>query len=56
MSPRLLLLLWVHRARMRKRDWREAEIAAARPPLGRHQARLTQPSINPRPQPERSFS
>jgi hypothetical protein len=56
MSPRLLLLLWVHRARMRKRDWRDAEIAAARLPLGRPQARLTQPSINPRPQPERSFS
>jgi hypothetical protein len=56
MSPRLLLLQGAHRARMRNRDWRDAEIAAGRLPLGRPQARLTQPSINPRPQPERSFS
>jgi hypothetical protein len=56
MSSRLLLLPWVHRARMRNRDWRDAEIAAGRLPLGRPQARLTQPSINARLQPERSFS
>jgi hypothetical protein len=56
MSPRQLLLQRVHRARMRDSDWRDAEIAAGRLPLGRPRARLTQPSINPRPQPERSFS
>jgi hypothetical protein len=55
MSPRLLCSC-AHRARMRNRDWGDAQIAAGRLPLGRPQARLTQPSINPRHQPQGSFS